>query len=36
MYIIVAPIQIKEGFKEQYIKGCLRMPEEQFATSRAA
>ena len=23
MYIIVAPIQIKEGFKEQYIKGML-------------
>ena len=23
MYIIVAPIQIKEGFKDQYIKGIL-------------
>ena len=23
MYIIVAPIQIKEGFKDQYIKGML-------------
>ena len=27
MYIIVAQIQIKQGFKEQYVKGMLEQPQ---------
>ena len=27
MYIIVVPIQIKQGFKEHYVKGMLENPQ---------
>ena len=36
MYIIVAPIQIKEAFKDQYTKGMLENAQGRSTTNLAA